>query len=54
VRRARECAALVRDAMTVGHADAALRTGILHAAQRTVADLEQAMRDAGLPMREAA
>lgn len=47
-------AAHVRDAIAVGHADAALVAGILHDGQATVAELKRAMRDAGLPVREAA
>ncbi|MHB1313184.1 MAG: imidazole glycerol phosphate synthase subunit HisF [Gemmatimonadaceae bacterium] len=47
-------AADVRDAIVVGHADAALVAGILHDGQATVAELKRAMRDAGLPVREAA
>jgi len=47
-------AAHVRDAIAVGHADAALVAGILHDGQATVAELKRAMRDAGLPLREAA
>lgn len=47
-------AAHVRDAIALGHADAALVAGILHDGQATVAELKRAMRDAGLPVREAA
>jgi len=47
-------AAHARDAIAVGHADAALVAGILHDGQATVAELKRAMRDAGLPVREAA
>lgn len=47
-------AAHVRDAIAAGHADAALVAGILHDGQATVAELKRAMRDAGLPVREAA
>jgi len=47
-------AAHVRDAIAVGHADAALVAGILHDSLATVAELKRAMRDAGLPVREAA
>lgn len=44
----------VCEALTVGGADAALVAGILHDGQVTVADLKQAMRAAGLSVREAA
>ena len=47
-------AAHVRDAIAVGHADAALVAGLLHDSLATVAELKRAMRDAGLPVREAA
>jgi len=47
-------AAHVRDANAVGHADAARVAGILHDSLATVAELKRAMRDAGLPVREAA
>ena len=47
-------AAHVRDAIALGHADAALVAGILHDGQATVAQLKRTMRDAGLPVREAA
>jgi cyclase len=47
-------AAHVRDAIAAGHADAALVAGILHDGQATVAGLKRAMREAGLPVREAA
>ncbi len=44
----------VRDAIVTGHADAALVAGILHDGQITVQELKRAMREAGLPVREAA
>jgi cyclase len=44
----------VCDALTAGDADAALVAGILHDGVTTVAALKQAMRAAGLPVREAA
>lgn len=47
-------AAHVCAALTAGGADAALVAGILHDSQVTVADLKQAMRAAGLAVREAA
>ncbi len=47
-------AAHVRDAIVTGHADAALVAGILHDGQVTVQELKRAMREAGLPVREAA
>ena len=47
-------AAHVRDAIVRGGADAALVAGILHDGQVTVAALKDAMRAAGLPVREAA
>jgi cyclase len=47
-------AAHVCEALTVGGADAALVAGILHDGQVTVTDLKQAMRAAGLAVREAA
>jgi len=47
-------AAHVCDAITAGHADAALVAGILHDGQATVTGLKRAMRAAGLPVREAA
>lgn len=47
-------AADVCDALTVGGADAALVAGILHEGRVTVSDLKQAMRAAGLAVREAA
>jgi cyclase len=40
------------DAVVQGHADAVLVAGILHDGLTTVHDLKQAMRDAGLPVRE--
>jgi len=47
-------AAHVRDAIVRGGADAALVAGILHDGQVTVAALKDALRAAGLPVREAA
>ena len=47
-------AAHVRDAIVRGGADAALVAGILHDDQVTVMALKDAMRAAGLPVREAA
>jgi cyclase len=47
-------AAHVADAITIGGADAALVAGILHDGETTVSDLKQAMRAAGLPVRERA
>lgn len=44
----------VRDSIVLGGADAALVAGILHDGQATVAALKDAMRAAGLPVREAA
>lgn len=44
----------VRDAIVRGGADAALVAGILHDGEVTVAALKDAMRAAGLPVREAA
>jgi imidazole glycerol-phosphate synthase subunit HisF len=47
-------AAHVRDAITVGGADAALVAGILHDGSTTVGALKAALRDADLPVREVA
>lgn len=47
-------AAHVRDAIVRGGADATLVAGILHDGQVTVAALKDALRAAGLPVREAA
>lgn len=47
-------AAHICDALTLGGADAALVAGILHDTQVTVRELKQAMRTAGLAVREAA
>lgn len=47
-------AAHVRDALTLGGADAALVAGILHDGVTTVGALKSAMRDAALPVREVA
>lgn len=44
----------VRDAITLGGADAALVAGILHDGTSSVAALKQALRDARLPVREVA
>lgn len=44
----------IRDAIVEGHADAALVAGILHDGLVTVGELKRAMRDANLPVRDAA
>ena len=44
-------AAHVRDAITLGHADAALVAGILHDGETTVADIKREMAAAGIPVR---